>query len=93
MSKEYEPCRILDEDDLNKPLLEWRTNTAETRIQKLFNSTAEKREFPGAFQRHKAEPNRVFPFKMVKKAVTMPLKVEEKPDGSLIDSVRTMFTQ
>jgi hypothetical protein len=41
------PCRILDDDELEKP--QWRINTSELKIHRIFGSEA-KTTFPSAFQ-------------------------------------------
>ncbi|NBV77484.1 hypothetical protein EBR66_04950 [bacterium] len=101
MSNEYEPCRILDQTELDKPQLDWRVDTERTRIQKLFNMPSTKKEFPEAFQRH-THDTKSSPFTTSKKfppikpnyISTMPLSiVAQPPAGALISSVRTMFSK
>jgi len=53
------PCRILDDDELEKP--QWRMNTDELKIHRIFGSET-KTTFPTAFQNNTKAQKGVTPF-------------------------------
>ena len=104
MNNEYEPCRILDQEELDKSQLDWRIDTERTRIKKLFNTPSTKKEFPEAFQRNTYNITKSSPFTIPKKTPPVFTKsnyistpphttVIQSPAGSLISSVQIMFSK